>query len=208
MKKIIILFFVALLLPIHAVKAPTDIYTTDTDPIAYALEIHEFDAEGTDVCFVFDRGKTLLIDRSANRDPALIEAYLAARQVSHLDFVLCVEVPTGGVYPFPFVGTVFVPGTDDNESKIRPALAGESFPLGASRIAFTETTDGLAAEIRYINTRLQYGLQVQDESGSSIETAMVTILKPSPDGIQTEMSAKPLRELLQTDRQNKTTPKA
>lgn len=191
--KILLILSALGMLTACAVKTSPETYS---ESAAFEVAIHSFRAEGTDVCIVFDRNETLLIDCSQNRDPTLIEAYLAAQQVSHLDYVLCAEPPASGVYPFPSVGTVYAVGAAVGEGSVRPALAGEEFSLGASRIVFAETNNGLAAEISYKSGPIRYPLRVQTEAGAAVEKAIVTIVRPSPDGVYMQSSAQPLREML------------
>jgi len=190
------LIFITLLLTACSVQAPTEGNSCREDLTAYEVTIHSFHVGGTDVCFIFDKDKPLLIDCSTNRDSVLIERYLFAQKKSHIDYVICAAPPIAGAYPISSVGTVFSAAENCSNDKIQPVRAGACFSLNTSSIHFTESSAGPMAVLTYKEGIFRYPLCVQAESDATVETSVVTITRPSPDGVHTQMSAKPLRNLL------------
>lgn len=166
-----------------------------TRQTAYEVVVHSFRVEGTDMTFIFDRDKTLLIDCSSDRDPDLITAYLKAQHITHLDYIICTEPPTAGGYPYSSVGVVFTPEADAAESELRRVSAGEGFSLGASDILFAETEDGLTAEMHYAGSVLRCVLQTEQPVKKTGEE-QVTFREYSPDGRYVQLTAASLREIL------------
>ncbi len=186
--KVSFIFVCAVLWLLSACTAKAPAALRHAAPAEYEVEIHEFHVGSTDVCFIFDRDKTLLIDRSQNRDPALIEAYLSTQAVSHLDYVLCTTPPASGKYPFPSVGTVLPVGTAEMQS----LAIGGGFTLDTCTVSLTEEEGTPTVLVTYKNTPYSFPLQARTASDVSVENATVTIIKPSPDGVQTEITQRQL----------------
>ena len=80
------------------------------EPAVSEVEMHSLYVEGTHVTFIFDGDKTLLIDLSSAADEALIEAYLEARGISALDFIIYAKRPKFIGLPLSATGAVYARG--------------------------------------------------------------------------------------------------
>ena len=177
------LLFSLVLLTLVSIPAQAPENCAEAMPVQYELEMHSFHVKGTAVTFVFDRDKTLLIDCSGDRDPALLAAYLQAMGRSHVDLVLCTKKLLPDAYPFS-VGAIY-----ETESGTLPT--GEGIALGATRVRFTERDVAPVAEIQYESTTYRFALQT--ETHTDMEEAMVLIRKTNPGAGYTDVSFRPLR---------------
>ncbi len=162
------------------------------------VEMHSLYVEGTHVTFIFDGDKTLLLDFSSSPDEGLIEAYLKAQGLSAFDCIIYAKRPQTIGLPLSASGAVYAPA-EENEAGtiIQAALPGQGFAVNNTRIDFTEDEEKLKVELTYLGCRYMYTLETWPPSETTREKAVVDIQQPAPDGSNTRIEYKPLREVLE-----------
>lgn len=192
-KIIFLTFFLAILITACAPTSPRNVSVPRTvrDAAHFPVRIHSFSVGETDVTFIFDTDKAVLLDCSKNRDTKLIADYLSVHGFSKPDYVLLPESETKTPYPSSLAENVLVINDASRKTEINP---------GASTISFTRLENGaFSAVLTYADFEVSFPLTVEGPVSSTAETSNVLVQNPSPEGGHSEIYFYPLRDILRAN---------